>query len=141
MKKYILILFVIISFPVFATTMCSKNDAISVVLDPNATYSKGPVNTTSGRAVFLSNYGNVEVVAACLPDDEDTTTINAKGGEKTGSYAWIKMTHPFVTDWVYWVSFSSVSDCKGRLWGGGYYGSLFLYPGQPILRLVDSMQN
>ena len=129
MKRAIMtIIMMLITMPVFAATMCVKNDTISIVLDPaigdtsNSTYSYNTAQSTWWTAF---PYGTIHGISACLSSNYSQSlggyvaqlTDNGErvvGGETNGLYCWCKMTHPAVSLWVFNNSYSSADVCAGH---------------------------
>ena len=151
MKKLILIIALIMPIVAPAATMCSKNDTITIMLDPsigdstNSTYGYSTAQSTWWTAF---PYGTVRGISACLSSKYGQTLGGAVadlhdnnelvvGGETNGEYCWCKMTHPAASLWVFADTISSASFCAGscasacgsivRLYSGmrsGLFGSV-----------------
>ena len=125
MKKIFALIMIITALPTFAATMCVKDDVVSIVLDPGigssttATYSGSGV-TTQWTTSF--SYGTIRGIAACLSSNYGQSmggyvqqlSDNGErvvGGETNGLHCWCKMTHPAVSLWVFYDSYSSAGEC------------------------------
>ena len=125
MKKLILIIALIMPMMAQAATMCSKNDTITIMLDPsvgnstNSTYGYSTANSTWWTAF---PYGTVRGISACLSSNYGKSLGGAVadlhdnnelvvGGETNGEHCWCKMTHPAASLWVFYSTYSSASDC------------------------------
>ena len=110
------------------STMCSKDDTITIMLDPtingnnyghNATYSTWwtafPYGTIRGISTCLSsNYGkSMGGYIADLTDTNPDTGVTSPvvGGETNGQYCWCKMTHPALSLWAFSYGYGSASNC------------------------------
>ena len=122
-----MIIAIIMAIPTVApsATMCSKNDTITIMLDPsigdssNSTYGYSTAQSTWWTAF---PYGTVRGISACLSskygqslggavaDLHDNNAL-VVGGETNGEHCWCKMTHPAASLWVFRNTFSSASDC------------------------------
>jgi len=144
MKKIIMIIALTIAIPttLVAATMCSKNDTITIMLDPsigdssNSTYGYSTAQSTWWTAF---PYGTVRGISACLSskygqslggavaDLHDNNAL-VVGGETNGEHCWCKMTHPAASLWVFNYTSGSASGCAdGCAAGCGYnvqYGSV-----------------
>ena len=116
MKKILCVLCMLITLPVYATTMCALEDTVAVILDPSITgtgYTNDP-NTMTWTVTFP--YGTVYGVAACLSvngGSQGTTnaTLTAGGGEREGKYCWCKVSHPVSSLWAFGYDASSAAGC------------------------------
>ena len=125
MKKLLILIALIIPTTLPAATMCSKNDTITIMLDPsvgnesNSTYGYSQANSTWWTAF---PYGTIHGISACLSSNYSQSlggyvaqlTDNGErvvGGETNGEHCWCKMTHPAASLWVFYDSSSSASDC------------------------------
>ena len=133
MKGLSIIIMAMITSTAIGATMCSKNDATTIVLDPaiNGTnYGYSQANST-WWATFP--YGTIRGISACLSSangqsmggyiaDLHDNNEPVVGGETNGLYCWCKMTHPMVSPWVFYYSHSSAGDCAGNC---AYYCGYF----------------
>ena len=119
MKKIALIILTMITIPTYAgTTMCAANDTVTVVLDPSVGdvvlqnlllpmwTAKTPYGTISGTSACLSsnhNKSNYQMVKNLYSPNEKGELKRVVGGERYGSYCWVKLTHPAVSSWVYYL--------------------------------------
>lgn len=134
----------LLSVPSYATTMCAENDTVAIVLDPSidTTSAVGDKESMTWSAQFP--YGRISGVSACIDIKGIASYRTVKhlqheingvvkpvvGGEQTGKYCWVRMTHPALSDWMFFsvVEYSSAQDCFARCltdgWGsfinGGY---------------------
>ncbi|MBR5354808.1 MAG: hypothetical protein IK122_01630, partial [Alphaproteobacteria bacterium] len=116
-----------------AATMCSKNDTITIVLDPSISGTDYSYGTGQSTWAGWFSYGTIRGISACLSSNygksQGGTVSNLHdngelviGGETNGEYCWCKMTHPVASLWVYSHVRSPASECAaycGR--GCGYY--------------------
>lgn len=125
MKKLIIIIAMILPMALPAATMCSKNDTITIVLDP----SIGGTNYTSSSVTFKWSawlpYGTVRGIAACLSsaygksiggtvvDLHDNGEL-VVGTETNGGLCWCRMTHPALSLWVYDGNYGTGSVCASN---------------------------
>ena len=118
MKKIALIILTMITIPIYATTMCTKNDTVAIVLDPSAMFVNAEMsyNTSTFTWSIWNEYGTIHGIAACLNSDHglkqggtaahlrdinnDGEEVMVKGGERYGHYCWCRMTHPVSSLWV-----------------------------------------
>ena len=131
MKKILCVLCMLITLPVYATTMCALEDTVAVILDPSITgtgYTKDD-NTMTWTATFP--YGTVYGVAACLSvsggsQGATNATLTAGGGEREGKYCWCKVSHPVSSLWAFFSAvYSSAASCASfcALYCGDYVRS------------------
>ena len=66
MRKIALIILTITTIPTYATTMCTVNDSVGVVLDPSITIKGYSSNNTMGTWWAWSDSWTVYGVGACL---------------------------------------------------------------------------
>ena len=126
MKK-ISIIAIIMLIPTIlsAATMCSKNDTITIMLDPSINgdgYSYYSYSTARPEWWTWFSYGTIRGISACLSSDygksrggyvadlHDNNEL-VVGGETNGEYCWCKMTHPAASLWVFSDTFSSATVC------------------------------
>ena len=115
MNKYILLLAgIFFCGAANASVMCSSDDYVTVVLDPYVAGTSRTYNAAAMTWTTVFPYGNVSGVAVC----NDTggsfgVASNDEQYETGGVKCWCKMTHPAVSRWVFYGSFSSASDCAG----------------------------
>ena len=125
MKKVMMIIALMIPITGWGATMCSKNDTITIMLDPsvgnesNSTYGYSTAQSTWWTAF---PYGTIRGISTCLSsnygksrggyvaDLHDNGEL-VVGGETNGEHCWCKMTHPAASLWVFCYTFSSASDC------------------------------
>ena len=105
-----------------AATMCSKNDTITIMLDPSITGDGYSYSTARSEWWTWFSYGTIRGISACLSsnygksrggyvaDLHDNNEL-VIGGEKNGEHCWCKMTHPAASLWVFYGTYSSASDC------------------------------
>lgn len=133
MKKLIIIIAMILPMALPAATMCSKNDTITIVLDP----SIGGTNYTSSSSTFKWSawlpYGTVRGIAACLSSgygkSRGGTVVDLHdngelvvGTETNGSYCWCRMTHPALSLWTFSYNYETDSKCESNCaLNCGYY--------------------
>ena len=116
MKKILCVLCMLITLPVYATTMCALEDTVAVILDPSITgtgYTRDD-NTMTWTVTFP--YGTVYGVAACLSvkggsQGATNATLTAGGGEREGQYCWCKVSHPVSSLWAFASDVGSAAGC------------------------------
>ena len=113
MKKIALILILITTIPTYATTMCTANDTVAVVIDPSINLSGWTFDAKSGTWSVWSSYGTIRGISACLNTkpggtvahlyDTDNNGNNhlVTGSEKYGHYCWCRFSHPVSSLWVF----------------------------------------
>ena len=113
-----------ITIPTYAGTMCAANDTVTVVLDPSVGdvalqnllppmwTAKTPYGTISGTSACLSSNHNKSMVKNLYSPNEKGELKRVVGGERYGSYCWVKLTHPAVSSWVYYINLGS--ECANR---------------------------
>ena len=124
MKKIALIILTMITIPTYAgTTMCTINDSVGVILDPNIAMKSYSYNATMGTWWAWSDSWTVYGVRACLNSgtggtvpllhdtDNDGNDHLVTGSEKYGRYCWCRLTHPVSSLWVFNYAYGSASDC------------------------------
>ena len=125
MKKIALIILTMITIPTYATTMCTTNDTVAIVLDPSEPIKGNTWDTVTRTWSAWSSYGTIRGISACtnkdggyrgktvklLKDTNNNIEKNINGGEEYGSYCWCRMNHPVVSQWVYNMKYSSVAEC------------------------------
>ena len=125
MKKIALILMLISTIPTHATTMCTINDSVGVVLDPSITIKSNSYNATIGTWWAWSDSWTLYGTTACLSSNEGKSTggtvahlhDNEKpviGTEQNGQYCWCRLTHPVSSLWAFCEKFGSTSECASR---------------------------
>ena len=116
-----------ITIPTYATTMCTINDSVGVVLDPNITMKNYSYDNTMGTWWAWSDSWTVYGVSACLNSnkgkdmggtvphlhdtDNDGNDHLVTGGEKYGRYCWCRLTHPVSSLWAFRDDRGSASAC------------------------------
>jgi len=132
MKKLIMIIALIMPIMAPAATMCSKNDTITIMLDPSVAGEGYNYNTAQSKWWTWFPYGTVRGISACLSsnygksrggyvaDLHDNNEL-VVGGETNGEHCWCKMTHPAASLWVFNDTNSSASGCASRC--AGYCGN------------------
>ncbi len=122
MKRLSIIIMAMITSTAIGATMCSKNDATTIVLDPainGANYGYSQANSTWWTSF---SYGTIRGISACLSSNNGKSVggyiadlhdngESVVGGETNGLHCWCKMTHPMVSPWVFHYSFSSADVC------------------------------
>ena len=139
MKKILLIIAgLIITAPSYATTMCTINDSVGVVLDPNIAITNYTYDNTMGTWRAWSSSWTVHGISACLNSNRgksmggtvahlhDTDNNGddhlVTGSEKYGRYCWCRLTHPVSSLWAFSSDYGSASDCASDCSGYcGYY--------------------
>ncbi len=106
-----------------ASVMCSASDYVTVVLDPYIEGTSYTYNAANMTWTTVFPYGNVSGVAVCNDTGGSyAVASNAEQYETGGVKCWCKMTHPAVSRWVFYASFSSSSACADSCANGcGYY--------------------
>ena len=119
MKKFLLIIAgLIITAPSYATTMCTVNDSVGVVLDPSIAIKNYSYNATMGTWWAWSDSWTVYGISACLNSnkgkgtggtvahlhdtDNDGNDHLVTGSEKYGRYCWCRLTHPVSSLWAFY---------------------------------------
>ena len=143
MKKLIIIIAMILPMALPAATMCSKNDTITIVLDP----SIGGTSYTGSSVTFKWSawlpYGTVRGIAACLSNtygkSRGGTVVDLHdngelvvGTETNGGYCWCRMTHPALSLWVYNSNYGTGSVCASNC--ASNCGSYTITASVPTLR-------
>ena len=116
MKKYFLIIPILLTIPAYASIMCAKNDSVVVILDPSITPDSQGFDST-GIWWANASYGHIRGIQASLSSNynksvgnyiEHLTDTNSEGitktvvgGEENGNHCWCKLTHPVSSAWVY----------------------------------------
>ena len=135
MKKFLIIIAgLIITAPSYATTMCTINDSVGVVLDPSITIKGSNRNDTMGTWWAWSDSWTVYGISACLNSnngksmggtvahlhdtDNDGNDHLVTGGEKYGRYCWCRLTHPVSSVWAFAYDRGSASNCVSRCTSG-----------------------
>jgi len=123
MKKVMMIIALMIPITGWGATMCSKNDTITIMLDPSiegTEHYRSTAAQSTWMAVFP--YGTVRGIHACLSsnygkslgeyvaDLHDNNEL-VGGGETNGEHCWCKMTHPAASLWVFRITTTSASEC------------------------------
>ena len=126
-KSLYFAIFAVFAFfiPIFATTMCTINDSVAVILDPSIAGTAGGVfDRTLGTWSVTFPYGTIYGISACVDTDwgksrgnyiktlTDTNGTRVYGNEALGQYCWCKMTHPVASRWVFDLNRSS-TGCNG----------------------------
>ena len=131
MKRFLLIIAgLIITAPSYATTMCTINDSVGVVLDPSIGIKNYSYNQTMGTWWVWSNSWTVYGISACLNSskgkvtggtvphlhdtDNDGNDHLVTGSEKYGRYCWCRLTHPVSSLWTFNGDQGSVSGCASQ---------------------------
>ena len=121
-----------ITIPTYATTMCAANDSVAVVLDPSINYTTISVDKEVMTWSATFPYGIISGVSACInvtgqmPVKNLTHTVNGVtktvvGGEQTGSNCWIRMTHPVVSQWVFYRAIADADTCFDKCLTGDWW--------------------
>ena len=122
MKKLLILIALIIPTILPAATMCSKDDTITIMLDPSINGTNYSYNTAQSTWWTWFPYGTIRGISACLSsnygkslggyvaDLHDNNEL-VVGGETNGAHCWCKMTHPAASLWVFDYTFSSASAC------------------------------
>ena len=135
MKKFTLLFGALLAVsPAFSTTMCVQNDNMAVILDPSVPGTTNTYDNALGRWDTTMPYGHIIGISACIGTsgsygvaksqlkDSANNNVPVVGGEVTGARCWCKMTHPAVSLWVFYDSFSSPSGCASYCTNScGYY--------------------
>ena len=116
-----------ITIPTYATTMCTINDSVGVVLDSSITMKGYNRNDTMGTWWVWSDSWTVYGISACLNSydgkgmggtvphlhdtDNDGNDHLVTGGEKYGRYCWCRLTHPVSSLWAFNYDFGSAPYC------------------------------
>ena len=148
MRKIALILMLISTIPTYATTMCTINDSVGVILDPSITIKSNSNNATMGTWWAWSDSWTVYGISACLNSnkgkgiggtvphlhdtDNDGNDHLVTGSEKYGRYCWCRLTHPVSSLWAFDNDFGSASGCASRCaysCGGGVQGEVAMRAG------------
>ena len=128
MKKILLIIAgLIITAPSYATTMCTINDSVGVVLDPNIAITNYTYDNTMGTWRAWSSSWTVHGISACLNSNRgksmggtvahlhDTDNNGddhlVTGSEKYGRYCWCRLTHPVSSLWAFRYDYGSAAIC------------------------------
>ena len=131
MKKFLIIIAgLIITAPSYATTMCTINESVGVVLDPSITIKGSNRNDTMGTWWAWSDSWTVYGISACLNSnngksmggtvahlhdtDNDGNDHLVTGGEKYGRYCWCRLTHPVSSLWAFDYDGGSASNCASN---------------------------
>ncbi|MBR3148269.1 MAG: hypothetical protein IKF41_02905 [Alphaproteobacteria bacterium] len=119
MKKLIIIIAMILPMALPAATMCSKNDTITIVLDPSIDGVSSYYDNPNATWHVIFPYGTIHGRSACLNTNQSSGTADLHdngelvvGGETNGQYCWCRMTHPALSAWVYGYSRGHVSTCS-----------------------------
>ena len=128
MKKLMIMAIVIMPVMAHGATMCSKNDTITIALNPaikGNTYGSNKAYSTWWTSF---SYGTIRGISACLSSNNGKTTggtvskltdtnpdtnesARVIGGETNGQYCWCKMTHPALSRWAFSSGAGSASSC------------------------------
>ena len=126
MKKYFLILGLLVSVPSYATKMCAVNDSVAVVLDPTINGTEYSYDNIDGTWWTQFPYGRIFGISSCIdttwgrvaggtvPKMTDSKGNRVIGSEKNGSYCWCKITRPVSLFWVFINTFGSDTLCASR---------------------------
>ena len=123
-----------ITIPTYATTMCAANDSVAVVLDPSINFTTRSVDKEAMTWSATFPYGKISGVSACI-NVSGTQAVSVKnlthtvngvtktvvGGEQTGRYCWIRMTHPVVSQWVYYEGRGDANACFSTCLAGDWW--------------------
>ena len=122
MKKVCALIMMMVTIPVMSATMCSKNDAITIMLDPSINGNGRDYNKDYSTWWTSFSYGTISGISACLSSnygklrggyvsdlhDDNKLVV---GGEKNGQYCWCRMTHPALSLWAYYYDTGSMTAC------------------------------
>lgn len=122
MKKLIILIALIIPIMAQSATMCSKNDTITIMLDPSIEGTNYTYNTAQSTWTTWFTYGTIRGISACLSSNYGQSPGGAVadlhdsgelvvGGETNGEHCWCKMTHPAASLWVFNHTYGSASAC------------------------------
>ena len=113
MRKFLLsIIATFITFSAHANAMCSDSDYVTIVLDPYIAGTNYTYNAAAMTWTTIFPYGNVSGVAVCNDTGGSyAVASNSEQYETGGVKCWCKMTHPAVSRWVFYYSYSSASGC------------------------------
>ena len=130
MKKFItIILGTIIITPTYATTMCTTNDTVAIVLDPSEPIKGNTGDTVTGTWSAWSSYGTIHGISTCINKAEngrgiatdhltDTNNNEEKlvtGNEQYGKNCWCRIIHPALSLWFFHRTMSSSGECSNSL--------------------------
>lgn len=117
MKKIILIIAMFVAMPSYATTMCTANDTVAVVLDPSISITGYKNDNDAGTWSAWSAQGTFHGIGTCLnrgysrgswtavprltDTDNNGNTNLVAGSERYGRYCWCKLTHPVTSLWTF----------------------------------------
>ena len=134
MKKIALILMLISTIPTYATTMCTINDSVGIVLDLSITIKDYSRNEPMGTWWAWSDSWTVYGISACLNSnrgksmggtvphlhdtDNDGNDHLVTGSEKYGRYCWCRLTHPVSSLWAFNYDYGSASNCASSCANG-----------------------
>ena len=122
-----------ITIPTYATTMCTANDMVAVVLDPTVAWRLN-ANDSTGVWYAISSYGTIHGISACLnkggskqgePHLKDTNNNETKlvtGSERYGGYCWCRTIHPVLSLWTYCKYRSGCGSCASQCVSDGMMG-------------------
>ena len=123
MKKIIMIIALMMPMIASAATMCSKNDTITIVLDPSIAGNSTGTNAYYSLWRTSFSYGTIQGITACLSTNKNSSTGTTVadlhdnntlvvGGETNGPYCWCRMTHPALSLWTYQYSLGTLIQCQ-----------------------------
>lgn len=125
MKKLIIIIALMVPMVAPGATMCSKNDTITIMLDPSIGGTGYSYSQAQSTWWTWFTYGTVRGISACLSsaygksmggtvsDLHDNNEL-VIGGETNGQYCWCRMTHPALSLWAFRYDGGSASHCAAN---------------------------
>jgi len=134
----------------FAVDVCTTNDSISVILDPNIVPTSAvPTETDGSRfwAITYSNGSQVKGDSTCLTSNYELDNFEVyrnnngllmdngaviTGGEQNGLYCWCKITFPVVSYWIFRDSHGSQQACTNNC---SYYCAKYYIDYDDITRM------
>ena len=141
--KNILFLLLLLLIPCVsgALTMCVRDSATVVSLDPAVGGTGNKYNAAEMVWSTTFPYGTIYGEATCLSDADGTPSENTMGvytnskgemlplrnefsGQRNGGKCWCRMTHPASSRWVF-NSSSSASDCASNCANGCGYNAQY----------------
>ena len=104
---------------VLAVSLCSRNEVVTVVLDPTIGGSGSSYNNGAGAWKTNFSYGTITGISTCQSVKgssmgDYSTEITANGGENNGQYCWCKMTHPMASRWVFSYDHGAAAGCQSN---------------------------